>query len=77
MLETDEYLKLAASNFKISEKHLAEAEQTLHVLQEKLDNCLKLMKGFSPRGVLMWEQLDAIVRDNPAVNVAGLNPVTR
>ena len=72
MLGTDGYLRLAASNFKIAEAHLVDAERELHKLVERLENCSKLMSNIPKDQILLWEQIDTIVQANqPAQETSG------
>lgn len=72
MLGTDGYLRQAASNFRIAEAHLMDAEKELHKLVERLENCSKLMKNIPKSEVLLWEQIDTIIQANqPAQEASG------
>ena len=67
MPQVDECLKLAASNFKIAEAHLEDAEVSLHTLLEKLDYCLERLKNV-PRDA-------SLLREQPDIKVPGSQPM--
>jgi hypothetical protein len=64
MFEVDEYLRMAASNFKTAEAHLKDAEDGLHMLRERLENCLELMKKIPRDDLVFGEQLATPVPDS-------------
>jgi hypothetical protein len=72
MFEVDEYLKMAASNFKTAEAHLKDAEDGLHALRERLENCLELMKKIPHDEPVFEEQLDTAVHDSQPCDIEEL-----
>ena len=68
MLDTDGYLKLAASNFQRAETHLADTETHLRKLLERLENCSRLFGDVSKEKSPLWEQIDALVSDSQPVS---------
>jgi hypothetical protein len=69
MHKVDEYLRLAASNSKIAENRLKDAEDELHTLTEKLETCLELIKRLPRDESLLRVQSDMPVNDRQLVNV--------
>lgn len=47
MMETGEYLKLAAANFKKTETHLRDTEVSLRILLVNMENCLERLRRLS------------------------------
>jgi len=75
MLEADGYLRQAAFNFKLAEAHLVDAEEELHRLVERLENCSKLIKKIPIDELLLWEQVDTIMQDNQPAAAREPEPV--
>ena len=71
----DEYLNLTASNFKVAESYLGDAEGSLRTLGERLENCLKRLKGIPDDKSLLWEQLETLVQDSQPVGIREMNLV--
>jgi hypothetical protein len=70
MLETDDYLRLAASNFKVAEAKLKDTEDELLRLVEKLENSLELLRKIPQDELLLQEQLDTIVRESQPADIS-------
>jgi hypothetical protein len=77
MPEVEEYLKLAASGFKIAEACLEDAECSLHTLVERLEDCSELLKKIPHDELLLWKQLDINVSDSQSIDIKELHPVSR
>ena len=75
MFEVDEYLKMAASNFKTAEAHLKDAEDGLHMLRERLENCFELLKKIPHDDLVFTEQIDTSVHDSQPFNIEEFNLV--
>ncbi len=75
MFEVDEYLRMAASNFKTAEAHLRDAEDALHMLRERLENCLELMKKIPHDDLVFGEQVDTSVPDSQPFDIGELHLV--
>ncbi len=75
MFEVDEYLKMAALNFKTAEAHLKDAEDDLHMLRERLENCLELMKELPHDYLVSGEQSETSVHDSQPFDIMELHPV--
>ena len=76
MCEVTEYLKLAASNSEIAEAHLKVAEDELHTVVEKLEDCLELMTKLRQDKLLLWDQLDTFVHDSQPLDSEELHLVS-
>ena len=63
MLEVDDYLKLAASNFEIAEAQLSDAEDSLHILVRNLESCLERLRKLRQDELLLSE-LDALLHNS-------------
>jgi hypothetical protein len=68
MPEVGEYLRLAVSNSKTAEAYLKDAECSLHILAERLENCLELLKEIPRDELLLQEQLDAFDQKSQPVD---------
>lgn len=77
MLHADDYLKLAASNFKIAEERFKDAEDALRTLQIELANCAERLAKIQHIELPFWEQLDALVHDSQPVDTKELHLVSR
>ncbi len=64
MLKTGEYLRQAAYSFQIVGACLADAEEQLHKLVERLEKSAALLKGLPKDELILWEQVDTIVQGN-------------
>jgi hypothetical protein len=64
MLDTDGYLRQAASSFRIAGAHLEDAEEQLHDCVRMLEDCAKLVRSIPGDELQLWEQVDGIIRDN-------------
>jgi len=76
MSEIDEYLKLAASSFKIAEEELKDAEDALRTLQEELENCAERLVKIPHIDLLSWEQFGINVPDSRPVEIKELHLVS-
>ncbi len=75
MLKTDEYLRQAAYNFQLAEAWLTEAEEQLHSLVGRLEECAELIKSIPKDEHILWEQVDTIVQENQLYDAKKLEPV--
>ena len=76
MLHVDEYLKLAASSFKIAEAKFQDAEEALHTLENELENCLECLTKLRQDELSFWENLDELVYDSQPDDLEELYPVS-
>ena len=72
MPEADDYFKLAASNFKKAEAHLEDAERSLRLLREKLDNCLELVSNIQIAEPSRWDKPSVFARGRQMTGVSRL-----
>ena len=77
MLETDEYLKMAASNFKTAEAHFKDAEDSLYTLLRKWEDCLARVKKLKGDESLPCVQPDTFIYDSPPLDRKELHLVSR
>jgi len=75
VLKTDEYLRQAAYNFQLAEACLTEAEEQLHKLIDRLENCAARIKSIPGDEHILWEQADTIVQENRLYGTTELAPV--
>ena len=76
MSEIDEYLRIAESSSRIAETLLQDAEDQLHALVGKLENCLKLMEKIPHDESLLTKPLDTFVQDSQPVDRKELHLVS-
>ena len=76
MPEVDEYLKLAASSFKIAEERFKDAEDALHTLKVELENCAERLAEIPHIDLLSWEQLGINVPDSRPAEIKELHLVS-
>jgi hypothetical protein len=75
MPEVDEYIRLAASNFKIAEERFKDAEDALRTLQVELNTCAERLAGIRHIDLLSWEQLGVNVPARRPAEIRGLHMV--
>ena len=63
MPEVDDYLKLAASSFKIAEERFKDAEDALRALEVELEHCADRLAKIPHIDLLSWKQLGIDVTD--------------
>ena len=76
MPEIDEYLRLAASNFKIAEERFKDAEDALRTLIVELENCAERLAKIPHIDLLSWEQLGINVPESRPVEIKELHLVS-
>ena len=64
MLDTDGYLRLAASNFKRAESYLEDTENQLLKLLDRLEKCSRRVGNTLEEKNLLWEQIDTLIGDS-------------
>ncbi|MFC1942127.1 hypothetical protein ACFLWU_02800 [Chloroflexota bacterium] len=77
MLNTDEYLKIAASNFNTAEAHLKDAEDSLRTLLDRLEACLERMRKLSGDGLSSLVQPEIFIYDSQLLDSKALQLVSR
>ena len=64
MLDTDGYLRMAASNFKQAESYLEDTETQLLKLLDRLEKCSRHFESANQEKGLLWEQIDTLIGDS-------------
>ena len=75
MLEADEYLLQAVSNFQLAEAHLKDTEEQLRRLVDRLEDCSEIIKRITKDEPLLREPVDTVIQDNQPVGIKELEPV--
>ena len=73
MPKVDYYFKLATSNFKITEAHLRDTEETLYTLKERLEASLERLRVLTPATLPDPLSSDELTCDSQSIesNIAG------